>query len=315
MSDSRSGNIRAIYNRIRITQNNYMKSLHVAILTLILCFPFGAEAKKKHVDYPRAEIKVSYKYPHKHLKTDAKAYDREYNMVLLANSRYSKFYSPVTEYYDSLESTPSGKAIHDRMLSEGVKKAIETGDHSYVPTKKGLMYVFKNSSDSIVSVYDQAGMLEQGYYIEPLAEMVWEVGDSVKSVLGYECIMAETDYHGRHWTVWFTPDIPLQDGPWKLCGLPGLILEASESSGQHQFIADGIEQSTQTIMPIYSPKKYDRMKRKDMLRNMRSYLTNGNTMVNALLSNTPSGEKIKIKNEVNDVPDLHIDFLETDYHE
>ena len=286
----------------------------VIIIMLLLCAPFELCAKKKKIDYPRAEIKVSYRYPHKHLKTDAKAYDAEHNMVLLANSGYSKFYSPVTEYLDSLDSTPSGKAISDRMMSEGVKKAIETGDYSYVPTKQGSIYVFKNSVDSTVTVYDKAGMLEQGYYTEPLAEMVWEVGDSTKTVLGYECIMAETDYHGRHWTVWFTPDIPLQDGPWKLCGLAGLILEASESTGQHQFIADGIEQSTQTIMPIYSPKKYDRRRRKDMLRDMRSYLTNGNAMVNAFISNTPSGEKIEIKSEEVDSPDLHVDFLETDYH-
>ncbi len=284
-----------------------------AIIFLLLSVPFETDAKKKK-EFPRAEIKVSYDYPHKHLKTDAKAYDTEHKMVLLANSGYSKFFSPRTEFLDSLKSTPSGEAIYKKMKRAGIKRYIETQDDSSILTSQGKLYVFKNSADSIVTVYDQTGMLEQGYYSESLAEMVWEVGDSVKTVLGYECVMAETDYHGRHWTVWFTPDIPIQDGPWKLCGLPGLILEASESTGQHQFIATGIESSNQEIVPIYNPKKYDKMNRKDMLRGMRQYLTNGATMVNAFISNTPSGEKIEIKNEVNDAPDLHIDFLETDYH-
>ncbi len=292
-----------------------MKNVTLTIILLFLSFPFNTEAKKKHKEFPRAEIKVSYNYPHKQLKTDAKAYDTEHKMLLLANSSYSKFFSPITEYHDSLNSTPSGEAIFNRMMSVGVKKAIETGDHSYVPTNQGSLYVFKNRGDSIVTVYDKAGMFDQAYYIEPLAEMEWVIGDSVKTILGYECIMAETDYHGRHWTVWFTPDIPIQEGPWKLCGLPGLILEASESTGQHQFVATGIESSNQEIVPIYTPKKYDKMSRKDMLRGMRQYLTNGDTMVKAFLSNTPSGEKIEIKNEVNDAPDLHVDFLETDYHE
>ena len=58
------------------------------------------------------------------------------------------------------------------------------------------------------------------------------------------------------------------------------------------------------------------MKRKDMLRGMRNYLTNGTPMVNALISNTPSGEKIKIKQDYpDDDKDLEVDFLETDYHE
>ncbi len=287
------------------------KSIIITIIAFFAIFDMSAKKKK---EYPRAEIKVSYDYPHKHLKTDAKAYDTEHKMLLLVNSGYSKFFSPRTEFLDSLISTPAGKAVHDKMMSVGVKKAIETGDHSYVPTKQGSLYVFKNRGDSIVTVYDKAGMFDQGYYSEPLAEMVWKVGDSVKTVLGYECVMAETDYHGRHWTVWFTLDIPIQDGPWKLCGLPGLILEAYESTGQHQFIATGIQSSNQEIVPIYNPKKYDKMNRKDMLRGMRQYLTNGATMVNAFISNTPSGEKIEIKNEVNDAPDLHIDFLEIDYH-
>ena len=288
------------------------QSIIIAIIAIFAIFDVSAKKKK---EFPRAEIKVEYSYPHKKLKIDAKAYDDEYTMLLLANSRYSKFFSPRTEYLDSLDSTPSGKALSDKMMSEGVKKAIETGDHSHVPTKNGSMYVFKSAGDSTVTVYDSAGMLEQGYYSEPLAEMNWVIGDSSKMVLNYECVIAETDYHGRHWTVWFTPDIPVQDGPWKLCGLPGLILEAKKNTGQHQFIATGIESSNQEIMPIYLPKKYDKMKRKDMLRGRRQYLTNGISMVNTILSNTPSGEKIEIKNEVNNAPDLHVDFLETDYHE
>lgn len=57
-----------------------------------------------------------------------------------------------------------------------------------------------------------------------------EIADSTKNILGYDCVMATAHYHGRDWTAWFTPDIPLPEGPWKLTGLPGLILEASEST-------------------------------------------------------------------------------------
>ena len=291
-----------------------MNRQSIIITIMILLAIFDVSAKKKK-EYPCAQIKVEYSYPHKRLKTDAKAYDDEYSMILLANSTFSKFFSPRTEYNDSMQSTPSGKRIWNKMFDEGVRRRIETGDDSMIPSSKGALYVFKSVGDSTVTVYDQSGMLEYGYYTEPLAEMTWQIGDSTKIVLGYECVMAETDYHGRHWTVWFTPEIPVQDGPWKLCGLPGLILEATEPTGQHKFIATGIESSNREIMPIYSPKKYDRMTRKEMLRGVRQYLTNGAPIVNAFISNTPSGEKIEIKDEVTDAPDLHVDFLETDYHE
>ena len=73
---------------------------------------------------------------------------------------------------------------------------------------------------------DNAG-LEKYFYEEPLHEWDWEISDSTKTILGYECIEATTMFNGRKWTAWFTPEIPLDAGPWKLEGLPGLIMEAT----------------------------------------------------------------------------------------
>ena len=67
--------------------------------------------------------------------------------------------------------------------------------------------------------------------------------DSTKNILEYECVLAESDYHGRHWIAWFAPEIPVDAGPWKLLDLPGLIMEAVDSTGQHHFTATGIESS------------------------------------------------------------------------
>ena len=64
--------------------------------------------------------------------------------------------------------------------------------------------------------------------------MAWTVEmDSVKTVAGYECHLATTHFRGRDWRVWFTLDIPLSLGPWKLSGLPGLILAAEVPGLMH----------------------------------------------------------------------------------
>ncbi len=290
-----------------------MKQIIIALLVMAWMIPC-CHAKKK-ADYPRAEIKVGYNYHHLSMNNDGEVVSRNFDYLLLANPVHSKFFNRGNEFIDSLESTPSGRRMHNQLMRAGVQKYIESGDESAIPQKKGQLYVFKSIPDGETTVYDTYGFMEQGYYTEPFSEIEWQMGDSVKEVLGYECQMAETDYHGRHWTAWFTTEIPLQDGPWKLCGLPGLILEATESTGQHSFTANGIEKSDEVMYPIYQPKIYNRMNRIDMLREYAAYSKNAGNLSRALIMDTPDGSRVDMP-----APDqpkentLSIDFLETDYH-
>jgi GLPGLI family protein len=52
------------------------------------------------------------------------------------------------------------------------------------------------------------------------------VADSTKKIDDYTCLLAKGFLCGRNFTAWFTPDIPVSAGPWKLWGLPGLIISA-----------------------------------------------------------------------------------------
>jgi GLPGLI family protein len=80
-------------------------------------------------------------------------------------------------------------------------------------------------------------------YRESIETPIWDIEDEVKTILGYECNKAVTEYKGRRWTAWFTPDIPVQAGPWKLCGLPGLILEAYDTGRDYVFECCGLMQN------------------------------------------------------------------------
>ncbi len=260
----------------------------------------------KEKETPTAEIKVGYRYHEKFLRGNVQFTERDISMVLLANSEGSKFYSPDTEYKDSLESTPSGRAQAKQVLNAAIKKYAESKDESVMNAivYKTFMYVFKDYGKAEMTVYDKAGMVERGVYDEPFGEPGWQIGDSTKTVLGYECIKATTDFHGRQWTAWFAPEIPLHDGPWKLQGLPGLILEAYEEKDHHHFTAEGIENTTAAMYPIYNPDGYDRMNRIDLLKSRRNSLDNNNSIAKASIG-LDLGTDAPSQTEY--------DFLETDY--
>ncbi len=284
-----------------------MRNRIVSSIFCTLLVASGSFAKKKP-DHPHADIKVSYNYHNKFLRGNDGVVDKTTPFILLANHNESKFYCPSTEYRDSLLSTPSGSAKEKKMFDAAVAAYVQNRDESVMDAVvyHSRLYVTKDFAKSVSTTYDQAGMGEYGYYDEPFSEIDWQiVEDSTKTVLGYQCIMASTDYHGRKWTVWFTPEIPVQDGPWKFCGLPGLILEAAEEKGHHHFTADGIEQSSQSIYPIYN-NDYEKMGRLDMLRNLRNYRDNNNSIIKASTGGMLDfGPDAPVQTEY--------DFLETDY--
>lgn len=84
-------------------------------------------------------------------------------------------------------------------------------------------------------------------YTEPLPGMSWTISEETKDILGYVCQKAETDFRGRHWTVWFAPEVPVDCGLWKFSGLPGLIMEAASADDFYVFTAVSIENKVMKI--------------------------------------------------------------------
>ena len=64
-----------------------------------------------------------------------------------------------------------------------------------------------------------------------LATQNWKLIDSTKKIGKFNCAYAKTIFRGRVYEAWYTTEIPISNGPWKLHGLPGLILEANTVDG------------------------------------------------------------------------------------
>lgn len=214
-----------------------------------------------------------------------KAYSHK--MTLITNAVKSLYFNEMSLYVDSCDSTPEGKAKLREIQIKAWRVEHPDGTVTYDGRKLGLapeknifLYVAKESEQGKMSVYDcKAGELWR--YEEPMTEQGWTiVEDSTMNILGYECIMAMTDYHGRKWRAWFAPELPIQDGPWKLHGLPGMILNADAGDG---FIIKATEvgSSKQPVPAVYSEKDYAKGERKQILTDHENYENNLESMMNA----------------------------------
>lgn len=88
-------------------------------------------------------------------------------------------------------------------------------------------------------------------YEEDMPDLQWELTDSTAVVLGYECRSAECTFRGRKWKVLYSEDIPVAEGPWKLSGLPGLIMKACDEQGHYNFECIGIRSSSDRPITMY----------------------------------------------------------------
>lgn len=92
---------------------------------------------------------------------------------------------------------------------------------------------------------------------EDMPQINWSIVEGDTVICGYGCLKAEGELRGRKWNVWFAPEIAVNDGPWKLCGLPGLILQAVDTENIFSFKCVGIERSVGKTVRMVN-RKYER---------------------------------------------------------
>ncbi len=133
--------------------------------------------------------------------------------------------------------------------------------YSQITTKDGVLTEWATMPRELDS--------ENLYYTENLPLFNWQIGTETATVCGYECIKATCHWRGRDFTAWFTPDIPVEYGPWKFGGLPGLIMKVSDNDGIYTFEAVAVENGN---FPIFAPRgnKYAKSTREKVWKLQRA---------------------------------------------
>ena len=228
-------------------------------------------------------------------------------MILRIGKTMSQFFSQDTFYGDSLWNDPQGKFIaHDLTM-----KAVRSHNMAAKPGVKTTSdYIYKKSSQGEISTYTT--LVTTGItFKEKVEDYQGMLIDSVKANCGYDCRLAKTDFRGRSYFVWFAPDLPISDGPWKFSGLPGLILEVYDSKDHYHYTIVSIRSTNLLPVSFYNfwEYKYEKTERKKYLRGLWKAFTDTHPMRTLKASTgidlgTDEGRVINPMNR---------DFLERDY--
>lgn len=110
-------------------------------------------------------------------------------------------------------------------------------------------------------------MLVNSYLIvDAMPAIDWKISSDTATFDGLHCQKATCHFKGRDYLVWFCPDLPVRTGPWKLNGLPGVIVDARDTKNEVVFKFDGVEKAVPT--PPKDPTAPDEKDQLPILRGL-----------------------------------------------
>ncbi|MDR0698760.1 MAG: GLPGLI family protein [Tannerella sp.] len=94
----------------------------------------------------------------------------------------------------------------------------------------------------------------------------WTIEDDTLTIAGYLCQKATCRFGGRDFIAWFTPSIPISNGPWKFGGLPGLILKVYDNDKLYTFECIRIENNKEKYpIKMHNYNNHTNIKREKLL--------------------------------------------------
>lgn len=170
-------------------------------------------------------------YEYKFISDSTNLDDVKTEMMFLDTTKDgSKYYSYTVFNSDSLMKADLEKQLA-ATGSINVKSDMRKGDVRYSVTK--------TYPDYKTNIHRRLAM--DAYKISEDRKINWKISSEKEKIGEWNTQKAETDFAGRHWIAWFSTDIPIQDGPYKFQGLPGLIVKIEDKTGSHKMELKGIK--------------------------------------------------------------------------
>lgn len=199
------------------------------LILLTFCCVLGLQAQKVE---DKSKLVVEYKMTKMIDTIQKETFDDD--LTLLIGNKGSLYYSSKWIYLSN-----KFKELADRMIQDCVVGAT-------VETKGTRTLIYNNYTTAAYQVVEPIKLKNYSYELKGDL-LSWKMLKGSKKILGYNCQKAEARHRGRLWTAWFTAAIPLQEGPWFFRGLPGLVLEVTDSQNHFKFEAQAVKKEALPI--------------------------------------------------------------------
>ena len=146
----------------------------------------------------------------------------------------------------------------DSILSAREKREVETGQRmsfKNLPNDEVVYFLKKKNSDGSINFYSNE--FEQNLEYDEHNNFDWKlVNSETKKNLNYTLKKATINKYGKDFIAWYCPEIPINDGPYKFYGLPGLIFEIYDTNNNHHFTLNSIQKSSVDTNLLFRKQKF-----------------------------------------------------------
>lgn len=247
-----------------------MKKTILTIFSFVFVLSISAQEK--------AIAKIHYQFKHVNDTTQRDKFIKDEVVLYLGESGTYYMSNASNRMAEQLSEQMSNASFDGNLKLKGSGSAI----------KDWYLFDFANSKMKKVRKIGSSEFTVK----EDFPRQNWIIEEETKEIGGYDCQKATTTFKGRNYEAWFCTDIPLPYGPWKLNGLPGLILSAKDDKNEVVFEYAGFDktESNQTVLIAASAQAVESTE-EDIKRLDKAFLDNPNAFIKA---QNASGGSVKV---------------------
>lgn len=207
-----------------------------ALFLVSLCAAITMNAQE--TEYPKAENLQAIEKMQLRVQYDV---DWHHDLKHPEEVKHDKMFTEIGQSvcHSYIEREWNNEVKFNKNFDESGKR----GTNAFSALYSNIGETFVGYPKGMTTVIYSLDMLNAYKYEEDTPKMEWTITNEKLDTLDFHCTLATCSYAGREYRAWFTEEIPVSFGPWKLGGLPGLIIKAETTDGDYRFVLSGIEKA------------------------------------------------------------------------